>query len=892
MDTMLNIVDFARYNAKTGKSKTLTWVEACALFATPKAIADIKCSEIKTRKGELDDMKHGVGFVFWGSTRDGRKRQEDIINHSAVSLDYDDIQTDKDTFLKNLDSALNGWNYMYYSTTKCTNKDLRLRVIIPLSAPVAEDKYQAVARAVISKIGTDGIDNKTLEDNRAMGYTVRLADADYIYKAVTDKDFVDVDDFLTKSYTDWTDISSWLLLPDEKKSVTSAARRVNKDANGGRGISTDEFVDAADKTGVEGAFCRTYTIKDVIDLYLKDIYTPYRDGRYTYTGGSGAGGLAVFGDNGGYAVYSHHSTDPAGGKILNAFQLVQIHRYGQMDTGTYTYEHKRPSYQQTKKWAMDIPEVVRAITNVQAPSEAVDDETMQEAQQFLNTVDFPSNDYGIARAMSVIYKDKYRWAEDAGVWLEYDGVRWQEIKQTRLIGAFAKIARIYQTLGASATDSNALEHIASCIDYCQKNNYQKMALEQLKDMLRTRMSDMDADNWLINTRTGVIDLKAIEENREWLLPHSPKYALMKVMGAGIPNDFVPDPACEKFIADTLPDEEVREYVQMLAGYTLSGSTTEKKLFILHGEKGNNGKTMFALLWRNMLGDYAATAEDKMILTSKNDSGSESATPFLASLKGARLAITEEIAAGRKLDSAVVKRITGSAVVKCRKLRQDPIEYKPTYKLIICANDAPSLQDANDTAMQIRTRIIPFDAFFSVKQGNLDPTIEDKIETDEWKNTFLDWALTGYALWKQKGRLDNFTGDMSVYESDLPRRMKQALSLYLNNSDDIGDFIQTFIDVTGDKKDFISTSDLYDLYVKENRNAYQTAVRVFRIQLAKAMVQYEAEGVTAGRKRLQDSNGLCQNARGYYGIRWLDYMSEEDFDDLAAWEKEMRGKKSA
>lgn len=889
---MINIVDYARYNQAQGKSKSLTWVEACALFATPKATADITSSEIKTRKGELDELKRGAGFVFWGSTRDGRKRMQDIINHIAVALDYDDIKTDKKAFISKLDTALDGWNYMYYSTTKCTDKDLRLRVIIPLSAPVSGDKYQAVARAVISKIGTDGIDNSTLQDNRAMGYTVKLADADYIYKAVTDKECVDVDTFLSVFYKDWTDTSEWLLLPNEKKIVDSAARRVNKEANGGRGISTDEFVDAANRKGVEGAFCRVFTIQIAIEKFLHDIYTPYRDGRYSYTGGSGAGGLVVFGEDGGRAVFSHHSTDPAGGKVLNAFQLVQIHRYGQLDTGTYTYEHKRPSYQQTKKWAMDIPEVVRAMRNLQAPSEAVDDDTMQVAQQFLNTIDYPANDYGIARVMSVFYRDKYRWAEDACVWLEYDGVRWQEIKQTRLIGAFATIARIYQTLGATATDSEVLTHIASCIEYCQKNNLQKMALEQLKDMLRTRMSEMDADNWLINTRTGVIDLKAIEENRDWLLPHSPKYALMKVMGAGITKDFVPDPDCEKFIADVLPDPEVRDYVQMLAGYTLSGSTAEKKLFILHGEKGNNGKTMFALLWRNMLGDYAATAEDKMILTRKNDSGSESATPFLASLKGARLAITEEIAAGRKLDSAVVKRITGSAVVKCRKLRQDPVEYKPTYKLIICANDAPTLQDANDTAMQIRTRIIPFDAFFSVKQGNLDPTIEDKIETDSWKNTFLDWALTGYALWKQKGRLDDFTGDMSVYESNLPRRMKQALSIYLNNSDDIGDFIETYIDVTGNSKDFLSTADLYDLYVKENRNAYQTSVRVFRIQLAKAMTNYENEGVVAGRKRLQDAAGLCQNARGYYGIRWLDYMTEEDFDDLKVWEKEMRGNKSA
>ena len=882
---LVNLVDYSKYESAQGKQKSLEWADACKLFAQPKATTEIKSTELKTRKKELETDKHAAGFVFWGKSVNGRKRKDDIINHSAVALDYDDVKEDKDTFLGKVHDALDGYNYMYYSTTKCTNKDLRLRVIIPLSAPISGDKYQAVGRALITMISTDGVDKSTLEDNRAMGYTVKLADVDYIYKAVTDAQFLDADAFLKDHYKDWHDVSEWFQFEDEKEIVKKAERRASKEANGGKGIAADEYVDAANRKGVEGAFCRVYTIAQAIEKYLPDVYVPYRDGRYTYTGGEGAGGLVVFGTDGGRAVFSHHSTDPAKGRVLNAFQLVQVHRYGNLDTGTYTYESKKPSYQQTKKWAMDIPEVVRELRGVKAPVATLDAGVMQSSQQFLDAVEYPANDYGIAKAMSVVYKDKYRWAEDAGTWLEYDGIRWVEIKQTRLIGAFALLAKIYQSLGVEAKDSNIIEHISSCVDYCQKNNLQKMALEQLKDMLRTKLSDMDADNWLINTKNGVIDLKALEEGREWLLPHSPNFLLMKVMGAGIPKDFVPDPACDKFIMDTLPDEEVREYVQMLTGYTLCGSTSEKKLFILWGEKGNNGKTMFANLWRNMLGDYAATAEDKMILTSKNDSGSESATPFLASLKGARLAVTEEIAAGRKLDSAVVKRITGSAMVKCRKLRQDPIEYKPTYKLVICANDAPTLQDANDTAMQIRTRIIPFDAFFSVKAGNLDPEIEEKIETPEWKNTFLDWALVGYAKWREKGRLDNFTGDMSVFESDMPKRMKQSLSAYLSNSDEIGDFIMTYLDVTGDKKDFLSTSDLYDLYIKENSNSYQTSARVFKIQLAKAMQSYECDGVVAGRKRLQDNAGLCQNARGYYGIRWLDMYSDDN--DIDRWEKDMQ-----
>ena len=881
----ISLVDFSRYEAQQGKQKEIAWSDACSLFANPKVLSEVKSDEINSRKKELESDKHKAGFVFWGRTENGRKRKQDIINHSAVALDYDDIKTNKETFLQNLENALNGFNYMYYSTTKCTEKDLRLRVIIPLSASISGDKYQAVGRALITMIGTDGVDKSTLQDNRAMGYTAKLADAEYIYKAVTDSEFLNVEKFLFEEYTDWQDVSEWFKFPDEKEKVKSASRRASKEANGGKVIVADEYVDAANRTGIEGAFCRTFTIAETIEKYLSDVYVPTSDGRYTYTGGASTGGLVVFGENGGRAVYSHHSTDPAHGKVLNAFQLVQIHRYGNLDTGTYIYESKKPSYQQMKKFAMEIPEVIREMNGVKTPERNANTALLTVEQQFADTIEFPANDNGIARAMSVIYESKYRWAEDAGTWLEFDGMRWVEIPETRLIGAFNKLARIYQRMAMESSDADLIQHASKCVGYCQQYRYQKDALKQLKDMIRVRMGDMDADDWLINTKTGVIDLKALEEGREWFLPHDPKYNLMKVAGAGIDDNFVHDEECEKFINDLFPDEQVREYAQMAVGYALSGSTAEKKMFLFWGEKGNNGKTAFCNLWRNMMGDYATTAEDKMILTSKNDGNSEAPSPFLASLRGSRFAYVEEIAAGRKLDSATVKRVTGNAVIKCRKMKQNTIEYLPKFKLVVCCNDMPTLQ-SNETAMQTRVRVIPFDNYFSAKKGNLDSTINEKIQTEAWKNTFLDWALMGYAKWKEKGNLDNFTGDMSVFESDLPKRIKMVLANYFDNGDDIGDFIQTYIDVTGNEKDFISTSDLYDVFVKESKSQYGVNARVFKINLARAMQEYKADGVTACRKRIQDANGLVSNARGFSGIKWMDTMSEFHDDNIDEWEMAM------
>ena len=87
--------------------------------------------------------------------------------------------------------------------------------------------------------------------------------------------------------------------------------------------------DPLTKPGLIGAFCRAHTIEDAIETFLSDEYTACAaEGRYTYTKGSTSAGLVVYDDK---FAYSHHSTDPAGGKLCNAFDLVRLHKFGVLD---------------------------------------------------------------------------------------------------------------------------------------------------------------------------------------------------------------------------------------------------------------------------------------------------------------------------------------------------------------------------------------------------------------------------------------------------------------------------------------------------------------------------------------------------------------------------------
>lgn len=80
--------------------------------------------------------------------------------------------------------------------------------------------------------------------------------------------------------------------------------------------------------------------------FIPEAYVPTdtMPGRYTYTGGSTTGGAVLYDD--GKFLYSHHATDPCGGKLVNAFDMVRLHRFEELDNEAKpdTPANRLPSY--------------------------------------------------------------------------------------------------------------------------------------------------------------------------------------------------------------------------------------------------------------------------------------------------------------------------------------------------------------------------------------------------------------------------------------------------------------------------------------------------------------------------------------------------------------------
>lgn len=261
----------------------------------------------KMNKAQQDSIKDVGGFVL-GSLKDGRRKKETVLTRSGLTLDMDygtpDIMDEIEMFFD--------FHCMIYSTHKHTPEKPRLRLIIPLAREVTPDEYGAVARKVAEEIGIELFDDTTYEPSRLMYWPSTSADGEFVFREIEGKT-LDPDAVLSK-YKDWRNTAEW---PVSKRQQTIVQRNIQKQAN------------PLEKPGIVGAFCRTYSIRDAIDTFLQDTYKhSAMPRRYDYIPADSQAGVVIYEDR---FAYSHHATDPACGKLMNAFDVVRLHRFGDLD---------------------------------------------------------------------------------------------------------------------------------------------------------------------------------------------------------------------------------------------------------------------------------------------------------------------------------------------------------------------------------------------------------------------------------------------------------------------------------------------------------------------------------------------------------------------------------
>lgn len=317
----LSIATATNRESKTWKNKSVTWGDfvkkVSATHRTHEKYA-VYCASSRKIQTEIKDVGGFVGGYLAG----GQRKKNTVLHRQLITLDVDNTTTNIwDDFALKFSFAA-----CCYSTHKHCAAAPRLRLIIPVDRELAVDEYEAVARMVAGSIGIEAFDPTTFEPSRLMYWPSTALDGEWFFEE--QKGAWLVADEVLAQYVDWKDTSAW---PISEKFGTVVKNMATKQG------------DPIEKPGVIGAFCRSYSVHEAIETFLSDVYelSDVED-RYTYKGGSTAAGLVVYEDK---FAYSHHGTDPTSMQLCNAFDLVRIHKFGQLDEDSQiTQNNKKPSY--------------------------------------------------------------------------------------------------------------------------------------------------------------------------------------------------------------------------------------------------------------------------------------------------------------------------------------------------------------------------------------------------------------------------------------------------------------------------------------------------------------------------------------------------------------------
>ncbi|MBG9567551.1 virulence-associated E family protein [Brevibacillus agri] len=354
-DRQLTISSAGSRKATHWPAQTIYWSELVERLRVAVRGTETLAEYLRLPKSKQDDLKDVGGFMA-GTLAGYRRKASAVTGRDIITLDLDNIPAGGTADVLRRVDAL-GCAYAVYSTRKHEEAKPRLRVLVPLSRTATADEYEPLARKLAAIIGIEMCDPSTFEVHRLMYWPSCCADSQFI-SIHGDKPFLDVDGLLA-TYADWRNVAEWPQVPGAQQAhVRMAAKQGDPTA----------------KQGVVGAFCRQYDIYRAMETFLPGVYVPTDDGsgRFTFIGGSTTGGAIVY-DNGAF-LFSHHATDPVGGRLVNAFDLVRLHKFGDQDDDAVpgTPTNRLPSFTSMCAFALQDAGVA-ALMNQERYEKAIQD---------------------------------------------------------------------------------------------------------------------------------------------------------------------------------------------------------------------------------------------------------------------------------------------------------------------------------------------------------------------------------------------------------------------------------------------------------------------------------------------------------------------------------------
>jgi P4 family phage/plasmid primase-like protien len=263
-----------------------------------------------------------------------------------------------------------------------------------------------------------------------------------------------------------------------------------------------------------------------------------------------------------------------------------------------------------------------------------------------------------------------------------------------------------------------------------------------------------------------------------------------------------DPDIQKILhifSQIHPNEEIRNFFFSTLGVSLHGNKVEQKCNIWTGN-GSNGKSLTSELCHKALGDFYHSPN--ITLFTRKTGASGNASPEKIVLKGRRIIIMQEPENDDKLNTSIMKQITGNDMIEARPLYHETIRFKPQTSVFISCNDLPKVP-TTDGGTWRRIRVVPFNSKFvnnptKPNEYKIDPHLTDKAE--KLAEAFMSVMIYYYNSVKHNNFIINEPKEVTIFTDE-----------YKNDNDQYQDFISQHIVDTGNQKDRVKIMELYDMF---------------------------------------------------------------------------------
>lgn len=439
-------------------------------------------------------------------------------------------------------------------------------------------------------------------------------------------------------------------------------------------------------------------------------------------------------------------------------------------------------------------DALHSVNKQQCPVPLADDELfviLKSAYSYSNGSNLSElTEFGNVNRMVSLFGDDLRYVPESDQFLYWNTYHWKPDQSMR-IDRMLKTMVLTIKQEAKEIAAAGREDIADLVRKHASSSQSRSHINSVKGLLKSELlvnqSDFDSDDFLLGVKNGVVDLESGQRIKAERNQHITKQANVNF------NARTECPSWLKFLDEIMcGDTEMVEYLQKIVGYLLTGDTREQAMFFFYGH-GANGKSTFINVINQLMGDHAAALNSDVLMLRKGGNGS-GATPDIAGLVGARLAIANELEEGSVLSEVLVKSITGGDPVSCRHLYGKPFSYTPKYKLVMIGNHKPNIR-GTDHGIWRRIRFVEFGASFKGTQRDLN--LEFKLLNE--LPGILNWAIEGCLKWQLEGLVS-------------PEKVIKQTSDYQNEQDIIQNWIDERCDIKNRSgEDFEYLDKLFERY---------------------------------------------------------------------------------